>query len=46
MKYIFPTAMLLGGIYCIVSGQAVTGVMLCFFGALVFEKIVEKDNNE
>lgn len=46
MKYIFPTIMLSGGIYFLANGQAFAGMLLCFFGALVFEKIVEKDNNE
>jgi hypothetical protein len=43
MIYLFPTAMLIGGIACIATGQAFAGVMLCFFGALLFEKVVEKD---
>lgn len=43
MKYLFPTAMLLGGIGCIITGQAFAGVLLCFFGAVCFNEILEKD---
>ena len=43
MIYLFPTAMLLGGIYCIVTGQAFVGFLLCFFGAVCFNELVEKD---
>lgn len=43
MKYIFPTAMLLGGIGCIIMGPAFAGVVLCCFSAVCFSELVEKD---
>ncbi len=43
MIYLFPTAMLIGGMACIATGQALAGVILCFFGVLLFQEVVEKD---
>jgi hypothetical protein len=37
MKDMFPTAALLGGVYCIIMGHAFAGIVLCIAAACVYE---------
>jgi hypothetical protein len=37
MKDMFPVAALLGGVACIIIGQAFTGIILCIAAACVYE---------
>jgi hypothetical protein len=37
MKDMFPIAALLGGVACIIMGQAFAGIVLCIAAACVYE---------